>query len=623
MLLGSCHQHRKDPNGIQAQCPDPGSLVRCVGAGRRRPDRGRLHPRRARPRHAGRARVRLCGQPARRLGEVQLRAAHRGRRHRAAQPPHAPEPGPGPRARLQRQGEPPVRALGERRRDRGRHRGRLPGDRPHRHLRAPDHLGQGRAGRHGGHPQRGQAARRAARHLDRGLTAAGDRGRTRRSAMTQVIPNSTSASSDFTHVGASYAGLTNVELALGNGTFVSDVELPGMAHVAILRSPHAHARITSIDTSAAEALEGVLYVMTGEEARGVLASWDHFHQQLTYWESTQNPHPLRTFLAETLGLSENSIRVIQPRVGGAFGLKQPPFQEEPLVAYLSMKLRRPAKWIEGRDENFQATGHSRDVKLSYQVAFDDDGVVDAIDIRVIADVGAPTALLGWGQSFVTGYCLPTCYKIPNARIQLSVVVTNKCPWNAYRGFGKDSASFVMDRVMDRVARETGVDRTEVRLRNFILPDEFSYPQPTGAVLDSGNYHGTMRKVLEMVDYAGFPELQAEARAQGRRIGLGIGQKLTPEGCAMPGAVMISAYDGATVRVAPPGEVTVLTGTTSPGCCNETTMAQIAAEYLGCEFERVKVIQGDTDVCPYGLGNYSSRGTMYGGSATQKASVELR
>src|SRR6266545_4339659 len=116
------------------------------------------------------------------------------------------------------------------------------------------------------------------------------------------------------------------------------------------------------------------------EARGVLASWDHFHQQLTYWESTQNPHPLRTFLAETLGLSENSIRVIQPRVGGAFGLKQPPFQEEPLVAYLSMKLRRPVKWIEERDENFQATGHSRDVKLSYQVAFDDDGVVDAIDI---------------------------------------------------------------------------------------------------------------------------------------------------------------------------------------------------------------------------------------------------
>jgi carbon-monoxide dehydrogenase large subunit len=552
-----------------------------------------------------------------------------------------------------------------------------------------------------------------------------------------------------THVGAGYTGLTNTELAMGRGTFVSDIELPGMTWASILRSPHAHARILSIDTSAAEAVDGVVYVMTGEEARsamrpipeawntkeigakgvpwypltpgrvryvgeavaavvaedkytatrardlieveyevlaavtdperamapgadlvepdwgdnllitrdwragdveaglaaaerrtsgtvrseritgvplegrGVIASWDRFAKRLTYWESTQNPHPLRTFLAETVGIPENDIRVIQPRVGGAFGLKQPPFQEEPLLAYLSMKLSRPVKWIEERDENFQATGHSRDVRFRYEVGFNADGVVSTVDIHVIADVGAPTALLGWGQSFVTGYCLPACYKIPNARIQLSVVVTNKCPWNAYRGFGKDSASFLMDRVMDRVARETGVDRAEVRRRNFIPADEFPYPQPTGAVLDSGNYAGTLAKVLDMVGYDDFPRRQAEARAQGRRIGLGIGQELTPEGCAMPGAVMISAYDGSTVRVAPSGEVTVLTGITSPGCGNETAIAQIAADYLGCEFDRVRVIQGDTDVCPYGLGNYSSRGTMYGGSATQMAAVELR
>jgi carbon-monoxide dehydrogenase large subunit len=560
---------------------------------------------------------------------------------------------------------------------------------------------------------------------------------------------STAGPETLTHVGAGYTGLTNTELALGKGTFVSDLELPGMTWASILRSPHAHARILSIDTSAALALAGVVYVMTGEEARaamrpipeawntkeigakgvpwypltpgrvryvgeavaavvaedkytaamardliqveyevlpavadpekamepgadlvepewgdnllitrdwragdveaalaaaerrtsgtvrseritgvpleprGVIASWDRFAKKLAYWESTQNPHPLRTFLAETIGIPENDIRVIQPRVGGAFGLKQPPFQEEPLLAYLSQRLGRPVKWIEERDENFQATGHSRDVRFTWEAGFDAQGVVSAIDIQVVADVGAPTALLGWGQSFVTGYCLPACYKIPNARIRLSVVVTNKCPWNAYRGFGKDSASFVMDRVMDRVARETGVDRAQVRLRNFIPADEFPYPQPTGAVLDSGDYAGTMRQVLEMVGYDEFPRLQAEARAEGRRIGLGIGQELTPEGCAMPGAVMISAYDGATVRVAPTGEVTVLTGVTSPGCGNETAMAQIAADYLGCEFERVRVIQGDTDTCPYGLGNYSSRGTMYGGSATQKAAVELR
>jgi carbon-monoxide dehydrogenase large subunit len=551
------------------------------------------------------------------------------------------------------------------------------------------------------------------------------------------------------HVGVAYTGLTNGELAAGKGTFVSDLQLPGMAHVAVLRASHAHARILSVDTSAAEAVDGVVHVMTGVQARevfkpipeawntaevgakhvdwyplaadrvryvgeavaavvaedrytavrardlidvayedlpvvvdpeeamapgsalvepewgdnllttrdfrsgdverafaeadhvaegvvrsqritgvpleprGVVADYEPFHDRLTFWESTQNPHPLRTFLAETLGIAETKIRVIQPRVGGAFGLKQPPFQEEPLVAYLARKLRRPVKWIEERDENFQATGHSRDVKFGYRIAFNDDGTMTGLDVRVIADVGAPTALLGWGMSFVTAYCLPGVYKIPNNRIRLFVVVTNKCPWNAYRGFGKDSASFLMDRVVEDVARRTGVDTTQVRFKNFIPPDQFPYSQPSGAVLDSGDYPSVLRRVLEMVGYADFPDLHRRARQQGRRIGLGIGQELTPEGCAMPGAVMISAYDGATVRVTPSGDVSVLTGVTSPGCGNETAMAQIAAEFLGCEFDRVSVIQGDTEICPYGLGNYSSRATMYGGSAVQKAATELR
>jgi carbon-monoxide dehydrogenase large subunit len=551
------------------------------------------------------------------------------------------------------------------------------------------------------------------------------------------------------HVGESRAGLTNRQLAAGKGLFVADVVLPGLAHLAVLRSPHAHARILSVGVAAAEALEGVIYVMTGAEAkaqmrpipeawdtsemgakgvawyalapervryvgeavaavvaedkhtayaalslieveyellpvvmdpiaameedsplveeewgdnllitrdwrrgdveaafasaemtasgrvrseritgvpiepRGSVASYDPYHDELTVWESTQNPHPLRSFLAETLNIPETKIHVIQPNVGGAFGLKQPPFQEEPLIAYLARKLQIPIKWIEERHENFQTTGHSRDVTFLYTAAFGSDGVVTGVDIQVISDVGAPTALLGWGMSFVTAYCLPTCYRIPNNRIRLSVVVTNKTPWNAYRGFGKDSASFLMDRIMDRVAADTGLDRAEVRMRNFIQPEEFPYSQPSGAILDSGNYPGALKTVLEMVGYDSFREDQAKARAEGRYLGLGIGQELTPEGCAMPGAVMISAYDGATVRVAPSGDVTVLTGVTSPGCGNETAMAQIAAEFLGCDYDRIKVVQGDTELCPYGLGNYSSRGTMYGGSAVQIAATELR
>ena len=551
------------------------------------------------------------------------------------------------------------------------------------------------------------------------------------------------------HVGKSYTGLTNRELAAGKGEFVSDVILPNMAHMAVLRSPHAAARIVSIDTSAAEALEGVVYVMTGAEAkasmrpipeawntkeigakgvdwyalvpervryvgeavaavvaeakhvayealglidvqyevltpvtdvrsaieddsplvepdwgdnslitrdwrtgdmeaafeatemmiegevrseritgvsiepRGSVASYDAYRDKLTLWESTQNPHPLRTFLAETLEIPERSIQVIQPRVGGAFGLKQPPFQEQPLIAYLARKLERPIKWIEERYENFATTGHSRDVIFNYRAAFDREGIVSGLDIEVLADVGAPTALLGWGQSFVTAYCLPTVYRVPNNRIRLNVVVTNKTPWNAYRGFGKDSATFLMERIMDRVARELRMDRAEVRFRNFIQPDEFPYSQPSGAMLDSGDYPGSLEKVLAMVGWEDFDELQRRALDEGRRIGIGLSHELTPEGCAMPGAVLISAYDSATVRVSPSGDVTVLTGVTSPGCGNETAMAQIAAEFLGCEIDQVAVIQGDTDSCPYGLGNFSSRATMYGGSAVQIAATELR
>jgi carbon-monoxide dehydrogenase large subunit len=551
------------------------------------------------------------------------------------------------------------------------------------------------------------------------------------------------------HIGARYTGLTNRDLAAGIGTFVSDIQLPGMAYMAVLRSPIAHARIISIDTTAAEALEGVVYVMTGQEAkavfnpipeawntaevgakrvdwyplvpdraryvgeavaavvaedkytaqlalglidveyetldivsdaeaamredsplvepswgdnllttrdwrtgdpdeafrtaphvvsgkvrsaritgvplepRGAIASYDAVHDKLTFWESTQNPHPLRTFLAQTLDMPEAKIHVIQPHVGGGFGLKQPPFQEEPLLAHLSRVTGRPVKWIEERDENFQATGHSRDVTFYYEAAFDEDGIVSGLKAQVIADVGAPTALLGWGQSFVTGYCLPGVYRIPNNHIQLSVVTTNKCPWNAYRGFGKDSASFLMDRVIDHVSRESGIDRIEVRRRNFIPADAFPYSQPSGAMLDSGDYHQVMSRLLEMIDPVEFEKEKEEARRNGKRLGLGIGQELTPEGCAMPGAVMISAYDGATVRIAPSGDVTVLTGVTSPGCGNETAMAQIAAETLGCDYSRIRVVQGDTEKCPYGLGNYSSRSTMYGGSAVQLASGELR
>ena len=359
------------------------------------------------------------------------------------------------------------------------------------------------------------------------------------------------------------------------------------------------------------------------EPRGVVAIYDAHQEFLTTWNSTQSPHPLRYYLAETLRMSEAKIRVIQPDVGGGFGLKTPTFQEDALVCYAAMKYGRPVKWIEERTEHLLTCGHARDTRFHYDAAFKKDGTVTGIRVKVVADIGAPTALNGWGMSFVTWFCLPGPYKIPNGETELLTAVTNKGPWNAYRGYGKDAAAFVMDRIMDEVAKATGLDRTEIRFRNFIPPDEFPYAQVSGANLDSGNYPGALRQVLKLVDYEGFPELQAEARKEGRYIGIGIGQELTPEGCSMPGSLALCGYDSTEVRVSPAGDVTVLTGVTSPGSGNETGIAQIVADRLGCELSRIRVVQGDTESCPFGSGNYSSRSVIMGGSAGYLAAGEIR
>jgi carbon-monoxide dehydrogenase large subunit len=550
-------------------------------------------------------------------------------------------------------------------------------------------------------------------------------------------------------IGSRVPGLNSRALVAGRGTYVGDVMLPGMLHMALVRSIYAHALIKSIDTVAAQALLGVICVVTGEEIRrntkpipqpynkagigarsydwyalahdrvryvgeavavvvaedkytarkaaelvemdyeelpvvsdaergmapgapliepswgtnlvmervtetgdvagafksadgaiagclstqrymaspmeprGYAASYDSFRDQLTVWASTQSPHPLRTYIAHIIGMDENRIRVIQPNVGGAFGSKIPTYQEEPLTAYLARKLARPVKWIEERSENLLTGGHAREQKVHFEAAYKRDGQVTGLKARIVADVGAPSALPGWEMSLVTTFCIPTVYKIPNCRVELYPVATNKCPWNAYRGFGKETASFLMDRIMDGVAKETGLDRVAVRMRNFIQPHEFPYQQVSGVILDSGNYPGAMRKLLDLIDYDNFPKMQAEALREGRCIGLGIGQELVAEGCSLPTSLLVAGYDGATVRVNPSGQVTVLTGVTSPGSGNETAMAQVAADTLGVDVSAVRVIQGDTELCPWGLGNYSSRAVIMGGSATFVAASELR
>jgi carbon-monoxide dehydrogenase large subunit len=257
------------------------------------------------------------------------------------------------------------------------------------------------------------------------------------------------------------------------------------------------------------------------EPRAYVAAFDSAQGFLTLWASTQTPHILRTILAQTLKMTEEEVRVIQPHVGGAFGIKISAHYEEPLICLLALLTGKPVKWVEERSEHLQTAGHGRDQIHHFEVAFERDGRIVGFQDRITADAGVLTPLVGWGMPYVTAFSLPGSYKILNCDIDLSIVATNKGPLNAYRGFGKECSSFVMDRVMDAVARKLGMDRAEVRRKNFVPPDEFPFVQVTGMRSDGGNYAGVLNLALEKAGYTDFRAQQEQARAQGRYLGLGM------------------------------------------------------------------------------------------------------
>ncbi|MFZ1996375.1 MAG: molybdopterin cofactor-binding domain-containing protein, partial [Solirubrobacteraceae bacterium] len=355
------------------------------------------------------------------------------------------------------------------------------------------------------------------------------------------------------------------------------------------------------------------------ETRCYLAQWSEPDQRLTWYGTTQNPHPQRWILAHALRLHESQIHVIAPPAGGAFGLKMHGHPEEVLVAVLARRLGRPVRWFESREECMLASG--KQMIHRWRAAHDDDGRVLGVQTRMLADHGAVAAGPGWGMAFVGSLAFPTGYDIPVCQVHYQVIVTNKSPWAGARPFGKDAPALVMERIMDLVAGATGLDPLEVRRRNWIRADQFPFATASGLVLDSGDYHGLLDKALARLDYPAVRERQSELRAVGRYLGIGAGFELMPEGADIPGA-LVGGYDTSTVRMNPSGEVTVLTGVTSPGGGNETGIAQIVAERLGVGLEQVEVVQGDTERTPYGYGNLSSRGLLAGGGAAALAADDV-
>lgn len=362
------------------------------------------------------------------------------------------------------------------------------------------------------------------------------------------------------------------------------------------------------------------------EARGYLASWDRMAGRLTVHASHQQPFQLRAELAEVLGLDIEAIRVIVPAVGGSFGLKMTGQVEEPLVCVMSMLCNCPVKWIESRAECFLGGGREQFHRV--RVGFDEDGRISALLDDMVIPVGARSVSPGWRQAYVSAAAFPTAYDIAHVDIRSRVVATNLPPWHSCRGFGKEAPIFVMERVMDQIARRLGVDPATVRHRNLLQREHFPHRMPSGYQIDSGDFSAVLDQTLDLADYPGTCESAAADRGPMVR-GVGIAFEITPEGgghasgrSSVEGPATVAAAEAATVRVDTQGHVTVLSGVTNPGGGNDVALAALAADVLGTTPANVTVIQGDTELCPPGTGNASSRGAAVGGAAVVLAAQDV-
>jgi len=531
----------------------------------------------------------------------------------------------------------------------------------------------------------------------------------------------------------------------GREQFLDDVSLPGMLHAALLRSPHPHARIVSIDVSAAEAFPGVEVVLTGEHAAGMAKPIPHFmdpglmggmnsadfgvlavdkvrwvgepvaavaadclataeaaasairveyevlpavfdaedamradaprlfehwpdnvighlpntegdaesrlrdspmrrttrikvgrHQpapletrgyigswviadRIELWAATQNPHVLRTRLSDVLGVSEERVRVVAPRMGGSFGYKFVGFPEEVLVCVLSRLAGAPVKWLESRADELLAGG--REFTHDIEYGFDSDGTLLAFKDRMLGNVGCLASWSGWGMAAMGSFTFPGPYACTNYEVDAIPVVTNKAPWSGFRGYGKEQPAIVLERVMDLIADDLGLDPAAVRLRN-LQPSDGLPGWVHNKHIDSADYVGALNKVLALADYDQLRMRQRTARETGRFLGIGIGIELTPEGGELFDS-LVRGHDSATVRVHPSGSVTVFTGVTSGGTGNDTTIGYLVAREFGIDISRVEVVQGDSDRCPYGFGVMGGRAAMSSASAAVAAARTVR
>jgi carbon-monoxide dehydrogenase large subunit len=559
-------------------------------------------------------------------------------------------------------------------------------------------------------------------------------------------------------IGKSRLRKEDQHLITGRTTWTDNMSLPGMVHLAILRSPMAHATITSIDTSEAKGRPGVIAVFTGQdfadtqgnlpcawpvtpdmvnpgspslavtqvnhvgEAVAVIAARDkasaqdaleaidvefeplpavlnmddaladgaalvhsnttsnrsytwtfesgaagtgapidaalgqaevtvtrRFVQQrlipsfmeprsvvvqpvgdgVTMWSATQIPHILRTMLALTLGIAEHKTRVIAPDVGGGFGGKLQVTPEEVITTLVARKLGKPAKYTESRSESLMAAHHGRDQLQDVTITAKRDGTVTGLDIHLLANMGAYIRLVGPGVPILGAFMFPAIYKIPAYRFVCEGVFTTTTPTDAYRGAGRPEATYAIERIMDELADELGMDPMELRRKNWISHEEFPFTTVCGLTYDSGNYEAATAKALELIGWDELRREQAERRDRKDPVQLGLGISTFTEMCGLaPSRVLGSldygagGWENASVRMLATGKVEVVTGSSPHGQGHETAFSQIVADRLGVAFEDVEIIHGDTQSSPKGMDSYGSRSLTVGGIAIVHAADKV-
>jgi len=365
------------------------------------------------------------------------------------------------------------------------------------------------------------------------------------------------------------------------------------------------------------------------EPRSALGEYDPGTGDYTLHTTSQNPHVARLLLSAFVAVApENKLRVIAPDVGGGFGSKIFVYAEETATIWASKKVGRPIKWTSDRSEAFLTDAHGRDHATHAEMAFDADGHILGFRVATKANMGA---YLSTFASAVPTYLYATLlngqYKMPCIYAEVQAVFTNTTPVDAYRGAGRPEATYVVERMMERAARDMNMEPTELRMKNFIQPDAYPYETPVIMTYDSGDYPLTMKTAKGMIDYDGFAARKAQSEANGKLRGIGCAAYIEACGIAPSAAVGslgagVGLWESAEVRFNPTGSVTVFTGSHSHGQGHETTFAQLIADKLGVPFESVEVVHGDTTKVPFGMGTYGSRSLAVGGSAIVKAADKI-